>query len=153
MYTNRSRLVRVLESTEAMHAVSLSALAYAVTWPSPITIKDAPHRHCLVHSKTNWWHRWWPDCHATTKGHESDTVMCGHGPADPPTHPQYMHTINEIYSQFSMPPGNTMIRVVVIGYDSPVYLIINQTCLIEWSCLISSYHHESHGVACECHSG
>ena len=62
-----------------------------------------------------------------------------------------MHTINEIYSQFSLPLGHTMIRVVLIGYDSLVYLIINQTCLTESSCLISSYDHESHGVACDYH--
>ena len=44
VYTNRSWLVHGLESTEAVRAVSLSALAYAVTWLSPITIRDAPHR-------------------------------------------------------------------------------------------------------------
>jgi len=32
-HTNRSLLVSVLESTEAIRAVSLSAWAYAVTWP------------------------------------------------------------------------------------------------------------------------
>jgi len=33
MYTDRSQIVRVLESTEAVRALSLSARAYAVTWP------------------------------------------------------------------------------------------------------------------------
>jgi len=88
MYTNRSRLVHVVESTEAVRAVSLSALAYAVTWPisnyhwrcaTPPILRF----HCLVRSSTNWRHRWWQDSHATAKGHESDTVMRGHGPADP----------------------------------------------------------------------
>jgi len=64
-----------------------------------------------------------------------------------------MHTINEIYSQFSLQLGHTMITVVLIGYDSLAYLIINQTCLTEWSCLISSYDHESHGVVCDSHTG
>jgi len=45
-----------------------------------------------------------------------------------------------------------MIRVLLIGYDSLVYLIINQTCLTEWSCLISSYDHVSHEVASDYHT-